>query len=47
MKQLGEMMGDLGFAFDKTGAHFGGVIEVYDLACKRPSRICVPPASTS
>ncbi len=31
MKRLAEMMGDLGFAFDKTGAHFGGVIEVYDL----------------
>jgi FAD/FMN-containing dehydrogenase/Fe-S oxidoreductase len=32
MKRLAEMMGDLGFAFDKIGAQFGGVIEVYDLA---------------
>ncbi len=31
MKRLAEMMGDLGFAFDKIGAQFGGVIEVYDL----------------
>ncbi len=32
MARLKELMGDLGFAFDKSGAHFGGVIEVYDPA---------------
>ncbi len=32
MKRLSEMMGDLGFAWDKTGAHYGGVVEVNDPA---------------
>ena len=26
------MMGDLGFSFDKTGAKWGGVVEIYDAA---------------
>src|SRR5205823_11472938 len=26
LKQLGSMMGDLGFAFDKSGAKWGGVV---------------------
>src|SRR5882672_4352261 len=30
LKQLGSMMGDLGFAFDKSGAKWGGVVEVLD-----------------
>jgi FAD/FMN-containing dehydrogenase/Fe-S oxidoreductase len=30
MALLGELMGDLGFAFDKTGEHCGGVVEVYE-----------------
>jgi len=30
MKQLSVLMGDLGFAWDKTGAQHGGVVEVLD-----------------
>ena len=30
LKRLGELMGDLGFAWDKSGAHWGGVVEVLD-----------------
>jgi FAD/FMN-containing dehydrogenase/Fe-S oxidoreductase len=30
MKQLVELMGDLGFGFDRNRAHWGGVIEVFD-----------------
>jgi FAD/FMN-containing dehydrogenase/Fe-S oxidoreductase len=30
LKQLGELMGDLGFAWDKSGPHWGGVVEVLD-----------------
>lgn len=30
IKQLSELMGDLGFAWDKTGEGFGGVVEVFD-----------------
>jgi FAD/FMN-containing dehydrogenase/Fe-S oxidoreductase len=30
MAQLEELMGDLGFAWDKSGAGYGGVIEVHD-----------------
>src|SRR3954469_21449486 len=30
LKQLGSMMGDLGFSFDKHGAKWGGVVEVRD-----------------
>ncbi len=32
LKQLGELMGDLGFGFDREGAHWGGVVEVTDPA---------------
>ncbi|HEV2000735.1 MAG TPA: FAD-linked oxidase C-terminal domain-containing protein, partial [Xanthobacteraceae bacterium] len=32
VKRLAELMGDLGFAWDKTGAHWGGVVEVDDPA---------------
>lgn len=32
LKRLGELMGDLGFSFDKTGREFGGVVEVLDPA---------------
>ena len=48
LKELAAMMGDLGFSFDKTGAKWGGVVEV--LRCRRcrpRSRTCAPPASTS
>jgi len=30
LKQLGALIGDLGIAWDKTGAHWGGVVEVLD-----------------
>ncbi len=30
IKQLSELMGDLGFAWNKTGEGFGGVVEVFD-----------------
>jgi FAD/FMN-containing dehydrogenase/Fe-S oxidoreductase len=30
LKRLGELMGDLGYAWDKAGAHCGGVVEVLD-----------------
>jgi FAD/FMN-containing dehydrogenase/Fe-S oxidoreductase len=30
LKRLGELMGDLGMSWDKTGAHWGGVVEVLD-----------------
>src|SRR5208282_5679218 len=30
LKQLGEVMGDLGFGFDGAGAKWGGVVEVLD-----------------
>jgi FAD/FMN-containing dehydrogenase/Fe-S oxidoreductase len=30
LKRLGELLGDLGFAWDKSGAHWGGVVEVLD-----------------
>ena len=32
LKELGAMMGDLGFSFDKAGAQWGGVVEVTDPA---------------
>ncbi|HEV7800007.1 MAG TPA: FAD-binding oxidoreductase, partial [Burkholderiales bacterium] len=32
MKDLHQMMGDLGFGFDKAGAKWGGVVEVHDAA---------------
>jgi FAD/FMN-containing dehydrogenase len=32
LRELGAMMGDLGFSFDKTGAKWGGVVEVLDPA---------------
>ncbi|TMJ02432.1 MAG: FAD-binding protein [Alphaproteobacteria bacterium] len=32
IKELEAMMGDLGFSFRKTGAKWGGVVEVYDAA---------------
>ena len=32
LKELAAMMGDLGFGFDKTGAKWGGVVEVLDPA---------------
>ncbi len=32
MKRLAELMGDLGFAWDKIGAQYGGVVEVHDAA---------------
>jgi FAD/FMN-containing dehydrogenase/Fe-S oxidoreductase len=32
MKQLVQMMGDMGFAFSHEGAQWGGVVEVYDPA---------------
>jgi FAD/FMN-containing dehydrogenase/Fe-S oxidoreductase len=32
LKELGAMMGDLGFAFDHAGAKWGGVVEVLDPA---------------
>jgi FAD/FMN-containing dehydrogenase/Fe-S oxidoreductase len=32
LKQLGETMGDLGFGWDRTGAKWGGVVEVLDPA---------------
>jgi FAD/FMN-containing dehydrogenase/Fe-S oxidoreductase len=32
IKDLEAMMGDLGFSFHKTGAKWGGVVEVYDAA---------------
>jgi len=30
LKQLGELLGDLGISFDKSGAKWGGVVEVLD-----------------
>ncbi len=30
LRRLGEVMGDLGFGWDRTGAHWGGVVEVLD-----------------
>jgi FAD/FMN-containing dehydrogenase/Fe-S oxidoreductase len=30
LKQLGQLMGDLGFGWDKTGPHWGGVVEVHE-----------------
>ncbi len=30
LKQLAEVMGDLGFGWDKSGARWGGVVEVFD-----------------
>ncbi|ACK52301.1 D-lactate dehydrogenase (cytochrome) [Methylocella silvestris BL2] len=30
LKQLGDLMGDLGFGFDREGAHWGGVVETLD-----------------
>jgi len=30
LKELAAMMGDLGFSFHKTGAKWGGIVEVYD-----------------
>jgi FAD/FMN-containing dehydrogenase/Fe-S oxidoreductase len=30
LKRLGELMGDLGFGWDKTGAQWGGVVEVHE-----------------
>jgi len=32
LKRLGELMGDLGFGWDRGGAKFGGVVEVRDAA---------------
>ncbi|WP_020177364.1 FAD-binding and (Fe-S)-binding domain-containing protein [Methyloferula stellata] len=32
MRQLSELMGDLGFGFDRERKHWGGVVEVYDPA---------------
>ncbi len=32
LKRLGELMGDLGFGWDKSGAKWGGVVEVLDPA---------------
>jgi FAD/FMN-containing dehydrogenase/Fe-S oxidoreductase len=32
MRQLVELMGDLGFGFDRDRAHWGGVVEVFDPA---------------
>jgi FAD/FMN-containing dehydrogenase/Fe-S oxidoreductase len=32
LKQLSELIGDLGFGFDRHGANFGGVVEVLDPA---------------
>ncbi len=32
MTQLAELMGDLGFAWDKPGADFGGLVDIYDPA---------------
>jgi FAD/FMN-containing dehydrogenase/Fe-S oxidoreductase len=32
MRQLSELMGDLGFGFDRDRKHWGGVVEVYDPA---------------
>ncbi len=32
LAELATLMGDLGFAWDKSGAHFGGVVEVTDPA---------------
>src|SRR2546423_14177604 len=32
IKELEATMGDLGFSFHKTGAKWGGVVEVYDAA---------------
>jgi FAD/FMN-containing dehydrogenase/Fe-S oxidoreductase len=32
LKQLSEIMGDLGFGFDRDKAHFGGVVDVLDPA---------------
>ncbi len=32
LKQLGDLMGDLGFAFDKPGTNWGGVVDVLDPA---------------
>ena len=30
LKRLGDLLGDLGMAWDKSGAHWGGVVEVLD-----------------
>jgi hypothetical protein len=45
--RLNELMGDLGLSWDKTGAKWGGVIEVLDPALRAPSPRCAPPASAS
>ncbi len=48
LKRLEALMGDLGFGWDKSGPHWGGVVEVLDPAlCRRRSPTCAPRASTS
>ena len=44
MKQLDEMMGDLGFSWDSIGAKWGGVVEVATPRCRPPSPMCAPRA---
>ena len=38
LRQLGEMMADLGFAWDKPRRHWGGVVEVVLSSCDASSR---------
>ena len=46
LKQLGELMADLGFGWDKPQRNWGGVVEVVEPACRPASPISAPPAST-
>ena len=45
--RLSELIGDLGFSWDKPGAKSGGVVEVLIRSCKLPSTRCARQASTS
>ena len=47
LKQLGELMGDLGFGWDQPQRKWGGVVEITEPACRARSPRCAPPASTS
>ena len=48
LKQLGELMADLGFGWDNPQRKWGGVVEITEAgAADRHRRISAPPASTS
>ena len=47
LKQLSELMGDLGFGWDNPQRKWGGVVESSSPRCRPRSRISALPASTS